>query len=157
MISGYVKINEPLMLTRNQVPTGTKQLAQDLYNQPGYLESVMPAAKLQIRRWNRIIENNPNRLLSPGSPYRSEAIRMIAEKNGYDGIIVTDIDAPGGKKVKEIIAFDSTQVKSVDNRGTFDPTDRRILRGVGVGAAALPAAGALMADDEDEVKDDQEA
>ena len=36
------------------------------------------------------------------------------------------------------------------NIGTFD-SSANILKGIGVGAAALPAAGALMADDEDDL------
>jgi len=151
VLSTFVRINNPLVLKRNQVPAETKSVAKELFDQPGYLESVIPAAANRIRRWNEIIRVNPNRLTAPGSPYASEAIRMIAERNGHDGIIVTDITGPGGTTVKEFIAFDSTQVKSIENIGTFDPTDPSILKGIGIGAAALPAAGALMADDEDDL------
>ena len=41
----------------------------------------------------------------------------ILKSQGYDGI-----DTGG-----EIVAFDPTQIKSVNNRGTFDPNDPRIL------------------------------
>ena len=82
-------------------------------------------------------------------------------EQGYDGIIVESTTEKLGRFTVSnpgfYAAFEPTQIKSVENVGTFDPTDPSILRGIGLGAAALPAAGALMADDEDEVKDDQEA
>lgn len=54
---------------------------------------------------------------------------------GYDGIL-NNVKF-GGKKNQEYIAFEPTQIKSVNNRGTFDPNDPNIYR------AALPfAAGA---------------
>ena len=42
----------------------------------------------------------------------------ILRNEGYDGIVADD---------GEIVAFDPTQIKSVNNRGTFDPNDPRIL------------------------------
>jgi len=58
--------------------------------------------------------------------------KLIAQ--GYDGVIGIQ---PNGDK--QYIAFYPTQIKSVHNRGTFDPTDPRIQLGVaGVsGATAL--------------------
>jgi hypothetical protein len=41
---------------------------------------------------------------------------------GHDGIIINP-----GSKYEELVAFDPTQIKSVFNRGTFDPNDPRIL------------------------------
>ena len=80
-------------------------------------------------------------------------------EQGYDGIIVESTTEKLGRFTVRnpgfYAAFEPTQIKSVENVGTFDPTDPSILKGIGLGAAALPAAGALMADDEDEVKDDK--
>ena len=47
--------------------------------------------------------------------------------SGYDGIILEHDAGSGGRTTKTYIAFDPTQVKSIDNRGTFDPSDPRIL------------------------------
>lgn len=58
------------------------------------------------------------------------------KREGYDGIY-----ANGGK---EVVVFDPTQVKSVFNRGTFDPNDPRILaQGQNTPRASieLPAGG----------------
>lgn len=54
----------------------------------------------------------------------SRAVREILEEMGYDGVIATDdfSDRP-----IEFVAFAPTQIKSVFNRGTFDPADPRIL------------------------------
>lgn len=45
------------------------------------------------------------------------------ERTGYDGLLLTepDFDAPS------YVAFSPTQIKSVYNRGSFDPSDPRIL------------------------------
>ena len=60
---------------------------------------------------------------------------------GYDGIthIGGGRAAQDGVKHRVYIAFEPEQVKSVFNKGTFDPKDSRILNsgaGVAVGAGA---------------------
>ncbi|MCL1926825.1 MAG: hypothetical protein FWF95_06800, partial [Syntrophorhabdaceae bacterium] len=45
---------------------------------------------------------------------------------GYDGVI-GDYDPLGEATGREFITFKPTQVKSINNRGTFDPSDPRIL------------------------------
>jgi ADP-Ribosyltransferase in polyvalent proteins len=66
---------------------------------------------------------------------RAEAVKRREElmREGYDGI-VTRI---GG--LNEYVAFDPTQIKSVFNRGTFDPTNPNILLGAGGLIAAMSA------------------
>jgi len=55
------------------------------------------------------------------------------KESGHDGAILERDEGGVGKKpIKTYIAFDSTQVKSVHNRGTFDPNDPRIMRQDGV-------------------------
>ena len=44
-------------------------------------------------------------------------------KLGYDGIFLKDEDG----KIKEAVAFDPSQLKSIFNRGTFNPKDPDIL------------------------------
>ncbi|MER9217857.1 D-Ala-D-Ala carboxypeptidase family metallohydrolase [Mesorhizobium sp. M0644] len=51
----------------------------------------------------------------------SRALTEILKERGYDGVIA---DVGGGEL--EIVAFEPTQIKSVNNRGTFDPADARI-------------------------------
>jgi hypothetical protein len=68
---------------------------------------------------------------------------------GYDG--VTHIGggrvAQDGVKHRVYIAFEPEQVKSVFNKGTFDPSDPRMLYG-GAGAAAV--AGATQSNDKEQ-------
>jgi hypothetical protein len=62
----------------------------------------------------------------PGVPLSSEeiaAIRSDFAEGGYDGFI--EYLPSGG--INTVIATGSTQIKSVNNRGTFDPNDNRIL------------------------------
>jgi hypothetical protein len=61
----------------------------------------------------------------PGIPLSTEeiaAIRSDFTEGGYDGFI--EYLPSGG--INTVIATDSTQIKSVNNRGTFDPNDDRI-------------------------------
>jgi hypothetical protein len=64
-------------------------------------------------------------------PMRQEELIVNAKDDGYDGVILRNtIDTYNvdGKRPADIyIAFDPTQIKSVNNRGTFDPNDPRIL------------------------------
>ncbi|MAH48921.1 hypothetical protein CMI37_24045, partial [Candidatus Pacearchaeota archaeon] len=96
----------------------------------------------------------------------AEFIRRVFEKMGFDGIIADayhffgpsrGIGGTPGAAMKGVtpgtyhyIPFEPNQIKSKFNRGTWDPTDPRIMYGIG-GAAALPTAGALMADDDDDL------
>lgn len=51
------------------------------------------------------------------------AVRKAAEDAGNDGIIFTRKD--GG--IGHVVAFEPTQIKSINNRGAFDPADPRLL------------------------------
>lgn len=54
---------------------------------------------------------------------------MQAANNGNDGVIINtgDLEMDGNKIGGIYIALQSTQIKSVFNRGTFDPNDARVL------------------------------
>lgn len=54
----------------------------------------------------------------------AEEWTRLAKEKGYDGVI--DMSSRDGEK-HEIVAFSPTQIKSVFNRGTFDPNDPNIL------------------------------
>jgi len=58
-------------------------------------------------------------------------------EQGYDGVVLDYKKQMGvTQPVKEYVAFKPEQIKSVMNKGTFDPNDPRILYGVGGGAVA---------------------
>ena len=61
----------------------------------------------------------------------------------------TYYDYPKKFPTKEYIVFDSTQIKSKFNPGTFDPTNPSIMGGIGVGAA-VPAAAAVRSQRQEE-------
>jgi hypothetical protein len=50
-----------------------------------------------------------------------------ARNNGYDGVIIKDIQEPGGFG-DDIIAFTPEQIKSIDNRGTWNANDANIYQ-----------------------------
>lgn len=62
--------------------------------------------------------------------YIGKELQREAKKQGYDGIIQYD---RAGENISEIVAFEPTQIKSRSNRGTFEPTDKRVryMRGPG--------------------------
>lgn len=55
----------------------------------------------------------------------ASALVSFLKEKGFDGIVY--VNAVEGRGQKSWIAFDPTQIKSVHNRGTFDPADPRIL------------------------------
>lgn len=57
----------------------------------------------------------------------AEVLRDELRSRGFDGVIA---EVNGGV---EVVAFDAEQIKSVNNRGTFDPNDPNILRQPGRG------------------------
>lgn len=52
-----------------------------------------------------------------------------AKANDRDGVIIVneEVTGPLSDHMDEILVFDPTQIKSINNRGTFDPGDARIL------------------------------
>lgn len=74
-----------------------------------------------------------------------------AKAGGHDGLLVTNVVDDYRQKAKPTtiyVAFSSEQIKSVNNRGTFDPNDPRILNqadsgftGGGRGSIQFPVGG----------------
>lgn len=63
----------------------------------------------------------------------SREFQTFLKRNGYDGFYVEDAG------VKNIGVFEPTQIKSVFNKGTWNPEDPRILHGAGAGTAGTAA------------------
>lgn len=69
----------------------------------------------------------------------SVKFREWAEAQGYDGVFVRDY--AGSDIPVEIVAFHPEQIKSVNNRGTWDASDPRILNQGAMGSVQFPAGG----------------
>lgn len=54
--------------------------------------------------------------------------RAVVEVTGFDGIVSNGFGDEGGKGGTIYVAFLPEQIKSINNRGTFDPNDPNILR-----------------------------
>ena len=92
-----------------------------------------------------------------GDIANTEFMRTVFERMGFDGVVADahyhfgpkkgfgGVRLPGMEGVKpgtyHYMAFKPTQIKSKFNRGTFDPTDPRILYGAGFGAGAVLKRG----------------
>lgn len=66
-----------------------------------------------------------------------DGIAKAVRRLGYDGLIVRDVrDGPVSDSVQNVadtyVAFGATQIKSVDNKGAFDPNDPNIFNQSGV-------------------------
>lgn len=76
----------------------------------------------------------------------TDDIARRAREGDYDGVIIRNVMDYGpfgrGDEMGSVyIAFESTQVKSVHNHGTFDPKDSDIYRQDKRGSIVLPPAG----------------
>lgn len=73
----------------------------------------------------------------------TEGSRALTERlkaEGYDGVIVQNSYADGVEgQFFEVVAFSPTQIKSVNNRGTWDAGDARILYQSGGGLSEVEA------------------
>lgn len=98
----------------------------------------LPAAEIalgELRINNKIIDKKVN----------TDDIARWARKQGYDGVIIKNVidTGPSGRYMPDAaiepndvyIAFNPEQIKSVFNKGTWNPNDPRLLYGSG-GAAA---------------------
>lgn len=65
---------------------------------------------------------NPARFADPEDFANANVVEI--KEHGYDGAVRF---APNDGRLLEIVVFDPTQIKSIHNRGTFDPNDPRIL------------------------------
>ena len=54
-------------------------------------------------------------------------IKDTLQRLGYDGLNLANDEGSFGRKVNTFIAFEPTQIKSVNNQGTFDETNPNIL------------------------------
>lgn len=65
---------------------------------------------------------------------KNRQFRAYLRSQGYDGVILTNFKGDMGLwpyPQDFYIVLDSKQVKSIDNRGTFDPSDPNIFNGIG--------------------------
>ena len=77
----------------------------------------------------------------------SGILKRKLESSGFDGIVLGPANVDG-KDQTMYIAFSPTQIKSVNNRGTFDPNNPNILMG------AAPLAAGLLGGKDDTVRND---
>lgn len=62
-----------------------------------------------------------------GKNYEINELAAYARENGFDGIIVDNVKESGGQViVKDVIAFEPEQIKSVENVGSFDAKNPNI-------------------------------
>lgn len=64
---------------------------------------------------------------------KTRSLTREARDAGHDGVIIRNVrdnyeNTKATKPTDVVIAFEPTQIKSVNNRGTFDPSDPNILR-----------------------------
>lgn len=65
--------------------------------------------------------------ISQFGPEAGPAIKAHLQKLGYDGVIIKDFTGDGAPTQDVYVAFESNQIKSPENQGTFDPSNPNIL------------------------------
>lgn len=73
-----------------------------------------------------------------------QRLTQVLRERGYDGMIIENDAGAFNRSTKTYIALDPNQVKSVFNKGTWNPNDPRILQGAG----GVTATGAATQDKE---------
>ena len=62
----------------------------------------------------------------------ADKYRETLQKEGYDGVIIQDTEVDSrsnkGERNTQFVAFESNQIKSIDNRGTYSPTEGNIYK-----------------------------
>jgi hypothetical protein len=151
--SDFAKISPTYWFSTN--PKVASGYAMDPTRKGESLGAVYPA-KLSLQNplvidaknnnWDNITINNDKLKLKGFEAGKQKAstdyIAYIARQNGYDGLIIKNAkDNPVGVsgEISDVYtAFKPEQIKSVFNKGTFDPKDPRILYGGGlVGSTQL--------------------
>ena len=110
VISAYVSIQNPFMW--------------DASTEGARARTSEALARLGIKRLPEDINGSEVDALSNSDERRK--FNAAARAAGYDGVLVFS-KYDDGTKPREVVAFAPTQIKSVDNVGTFNPNDPRIL------------------------------
>lgn len=144
LVSGVVEFERKSVELKKQVDLLEKQ-AQRTGNWDAYEAAVVEWEDLEIggTREEDSGQNVVPAYLSIQNPkvidFEGETILKLnggfgdaiakARKEGHDGLILRNInDTPNESRVADhYVIFEPTQIKSVNNRGTFDPADPRIL------------------------------
>jgi hypothetical protein len=103
----------------------------------------IPAAEMSLgdlKINNKVIDKKVN----------TDEIARWARKMGYDGVIIKNVidSGPSGRYMPDeamnpqnvYVAFEPTQIKSVFNKGTWNPDDPRMVQGAGAATAGTGAA-----------------
>lgn len=120
------------ILDSNDVEKVQGLITDTYYNGGGSFENLKS-------RLNDLYLANPE----TGDLVGNEVARRIVENLGYDGIIDSTVSKKFNMNLNpdttHYVVFDPTQIKSVNNQGTFDPTNPNIYKSIlaPIGAGAL--------------------
>lgn len=127
----FLSMKNPLVT--NDIPTNiVEQLAKEAPNHPasGYGVDLWDKNVMDGNRWIAKLQED----LAEGKNSNAwtsipDWVTEKLEKSGYDGII--DMGGKSGGEIHRVyIPFEPTQIKSVNNQGTFDPTNPNIYKSV---------------------------
>ena len=93
-------------------------------------------------------ENRVNTDLPAAAAKARQRLTAVLRERGFDGMVIENDQGSAGRSTKTYIALDPTQVKSIDNRGAFNPTDPNIYNQfAGKNAATADAYALKTAED----------
>jgi hypothetical protein len=132
----YLSIENPRRISASDVRNSQVEWLKALKAEKDNLDSLFDVDEAQEKRLDEIngtidyIEA-VNAFDMPRSGFYNHGLSLLIEEakaDGKDGVFfIRDDDEFYSESPVEYIAFDPTQIKSVNNRGTFDANDPRIL------------------------------
>jgi hypothetical protein len=117
----YLSIQKPLDVSSDRMTGPSWQVVSDLAKRAAEIDPSItnPRYFAEIAGTERFWE-------ALDTEEGGAAFVQAAREAGYDGFRMTEKD-DNGADTTVWVALDSTQIKSVDNRGTFDPADPAVL------------------------------
>lgn len=119
------------------------------YNDDGQLKKKVYTTYLDIKKpfvveadsqnWDEL--PIPKEMGAKGTKTTDQIVRWAKKSDKYDGVIFKNIiDGSSYLAEDNYVVFNPTQIKSVENRGTFSKNDANILKSLTAGTAALGIA-----------------
>lgn len=114
----FGRINDDL---ETQVKEVSNKLKADKENKKltDKYNSILDKIDENLTKWEEAVNKN--------AELSRKEIKDTLQKLGYDGLNLANDEGSFGRKVNTFIAFEPTQIKSVNNKGSFDESNPNIL------------------------------
>ena len=116
----YLKIENPYFISKDETPNALKYFADKGMRSKGLLSDAEWQEMLNTSYSEHALET------AEGMALENKDFAEYPKSEGYDGIIYTYEQGPEKDAFAEIVAFEPTQIKSTENRGTYSSDNPNI-------------------------------